>query len=277
MTPFRVVLFLVALVAIPLGAAEIGMGASRDEVLRLTGKPTSRAQRGDHEIFLFAGGGRIEFVAGKVVDVRGPLPSAPAAPPPEPSPQPEPQPAKKPPATAPATPATPAGTTPATALQIPEPNDEPGPVAAMEAFGREVGKMNPASDDATNAMPARRGFEWPGFAVSLLLHFGITLLALRIAFKIEEMDALWSGVFAIAGIDLAVYATLEALGPFTGGISSSAGIEGGIGALVMVFTIRKFCFSKRLQYAVATAFAVKLVVQLCHIFVFAILLNALFG
>ncbi len=44
----------------------------------------------------------------------------------------------------------------------------------------------------------------------------------------------------------------------------------------MVATIQKFCFSKRLQNAVVTAMSVKFIVQLCHMFLFVLLLNALF-
>src|SRR5687768_1286419 len=40
--------------------AEIGIGDTRDEVLRQLGKPSSRAIRGDHEILLYPKGGRVE-------------------------------------------------------------------------------------------------------------------------------------------------------------------------------------------------------------------------
>src|SRR5688572_29072854 len=87
---------------------EIGIGDAGDDVLRQLGKPTSIARRGDHEIFLYPKGGRIEFVNGKVADVKGPLPP-PLAPSPTPAPNPAPvtEPAVTEPKAAPAAKVTP--------------------------------------------------------------------------------------------------------------------------------------------------------------------------
>ena len=54
-------------------------------------------------------------------------------------------------------------------------------------------------------------------------------------------------------------------------------LQSGIGTLIMIPAIQHFCFNKQLQNAVLTALAVKVIVQLCHIFLFVLLLNALFG
>src|SRR3954462_13878541 len=54
--------------------AEVGIGDIREEVVRTLPKPTSIAKRGDHEIFMFPNGGRIEFVEGRISDIKGPLP-----------------------------------------------------------------------------------------------------------------------------------------------------------------------------------------------------------
>ena len=83
--------------------------------------------------------------------------------------------------------------------------------------------------------------------------------------------------FAIAGIDAALRLGLDLLGPATGGLSAITSIQSSIGALVMVGTLQKFCFNKRLQNAVVTAMSVKLIVYLCDLFLFVLLLNALFG
>lgn len=262
-------------------AAEIGVGDTREAVIRQTGNPASRAKRGDREIFLYPHGGRVEFLEGKVVDVKGPLPIAPTAPE-----APATEPVQEPGATSAATstlaasrvtsPAKPASLPPAKPPVAPPPSTK-SPPNPTEALGQHIEKMDTAWGERP-AMPAPEpAFNWPKFFVTLALHFGLTLLALRIAFKVEEMDAFWSGTLAIAGIDLVVYGVLEALGPVTGGISTMGGVQSGVGALVMVATVQKFCFNKRLQNAVVTAMCVKLVVQLCHIFVFVLLLNALFG
>ena len=55
--------------------AEIGVGDSRNEVIRQAGQPTSRAKRGDREILLYPHGGRVELIDGKVAEVKGPLPN----------------------------------------------------------------------------------------------------------------------------------------------------------------------------------------------------------
>ncbi len=81
----------------------------------------------------------------------------------------------------------------------------------------------------------------------------------------------------IAGIDITLHAILELLGPATGGFSSMPGVENGIPGLVLIYTINRFCFNKRLQNAVITAAAVKLVVTLCYIFAGVAALNSIFN
>ena len=59
-------------------AADISVGDKREDVLAKLAKPSAVANRGGREIYLFAGGGRVEFTDGRVTDVKGPLPDAPA-------------------------------------------------------------------------------------------------------------------------------------------------------------------------------------------------------
>lgn len=260
---------------------EIGVGDGRDQVLQTVGTPSARAVRGDREIFLYPHGGRIEFIDGKVVDVKGPLPTTVA-------PTTSSAASDTPPPTA--TPATPPHPKPAAAAapvakssdgnleRLTEQMEQnPTAIPGSDAVGKELAKMSPSLGVGGGFPVSVPRFNWPKYVASIILHFGVTLLALWIAFKIEEMDALWTGTMAIAGIDAGFYALLEGLGRVTSGISSSTAIESGVGALVMVFTIRTFCINKRLQNAVVTAMCVKFVVQLCHIFLFVLLLNALFG
>lgn len=293
MTLPRVLCLLLALAVVPLALADVGIGDSREEVIRQAGQPTSRAKRGDREIFLYAHGARVEFIDDKVADVKGPLPTA--APEPAGAPSAESAvPAPAAPASAvsipsaaksaaPAKPSPTATTTSAAKATAPKPaapaaaDAEYNPAAASDALAKHVEKMDTAWGERPAAPDLGNRFSWPKLLVSLVLHFGITLLALKIAFKVEEMDALWSGTLAIAGIDAAIYGTLEALGPLTNGLSAMGAVESGIGALVMIFTIQKFCINKRLQNAIVTAMSVKLIVRLCHMFLFVLLLNAIFG
>ena len=279
MTFPRVLLVAVALFACRDACADIGIGDTRDAVIRQAGNPTSRAQRGNREILIYPGGARVELQDGMVSDVEGTLPKV--------------TPAPETPAAAPAAP----NAAPKTAAPKPAPSSaQRSPPAATkkgstdyavqyasnpdiitQGVSKELEKMGTAWGQRPPIPTKPTAINVPKLLVSIVLHFVITLLALRIAFKIEEMDALWSGVFAIAGIDVGLYAALELLGPVTNGLSSMGALESGVGALVMIFTIQKFCFTKKLQYAVVTAMSVKLIVRLCHMFVFVLLLNALFG
>jgi hypothetical protein len=247
---------------------EIGIGDARDDVLRQLGKPTSIARRGDHEIFIYPKGGRIEFVGGKVTDVKGPLPT-PVVPPPTPASTPPPvtEPAVTEPKAAPVTNVPPAKKA-SPPKSVPAPSDGFNPAAMSEELAKHVEKMEtpwggPAPERPTVHSPLE---SLPEFLTGLALRFAFTIVALKLAFKYWEMDAFWKGVFLIAGIDLALHAILELLGPVSGGFTTTVGVENGIPGLVLIYTINRFCFNKRIQNAVITAAAVKLVVTLCYIF-----------
>ncbi|MGH7943862.1 MAG: hypothetical protein ACREH8_02010 [Opitutaceae bacterium] len=255
--------------------AEIGIGDSRDEVLRQTGKPTSRAKRGDHEIFLYPKGGRVELIGGKVVDVKGPLPTAPA------------QPVEtSAPATAQNATEVPAAnrqeavapTPPESGPPVMATRDEYNPAEAANELAKHVEKM----DTAWGVAPARQEVHspldsLPAFLTGLLLRFLLTIFALKLACKYWEMDAFWSGIFMIAGIDMALHAMFELLGPASGGFTTLVAVENGVPGLVMIYTIYRFCFNKRIPNALITAASVKLVVTLCHLFLAVGAMNLIFG
>lgn len=261
-----------------LAPAEIGMGDTRDEVLRQLGKPTSIARRGDHEIFLYPKGGRIEFVGGKVADVKGPLPASvtpPASSPAAPESAPPTAAAKDAAPTPEAQPRPP--TTPKPAAGAPA-SDDYNPAAAANELAKHVEKMDTAWGAAPLPEEEHSPLDSiPMFLSGLVLRFGITLLALKIAFKFWEMDAFWKGIFLIAGIDMVLHAIFELLGPATGGFTTMAAVENGIPGLVLIYTIHRFCFNKRLQNAVVTAAMVKTVVTLGYVFVGLAALNAVYG
>lgn len=259
-----------------LSSAEIGMGDPRDEVLRQLGKPSSIAKRGGHEIFLYPKGGRVEFVSGKVADVKGPLPALVAATPTAPaSGAPTPQPPDKapPPPTPNAAKKAPAPKPPSSTV----PSDDNPAVGANE-LARHIEKM----DTAWGASPVKPKTHSPfesilSFLTGLVLRFGFTILALKLAFKYWEMDAFWKGIFAIASIDLAVHALFKLLGPATGGFTTLGPVENGFPGLVLIYTIHRFCFNKRIQNAVFTAAAVKIVVTLCYVFAGVAMLHLIYG
>ena len=277
MKPRALLVFCMGMFGFALAGAEIGIGDAREDVLRQLGKPASIARRGEHEIFLYPKGGRIEFVGGKVTDVKGPLPpviaaatvapadgAAPAAPPPGPKAGPQ----NSAPLRGAAKPAP-----PRTA-----PTDEYNPAVAANELAKHVDRM----DTPWGAGPAREVVHSPldsvpSFLTGLLLRFMFTIIALKLAFKYWEMDAFWKGIFLIAGIDMGLHGIFQLLGPATGGFTTMAAVENGIPFLVLIYTIHRFCFNKRIQNAVLTAAAVKLVVTLCYIFAGVGALNVIFG
>ena len=76
---------------------------------------------------------------------------------------------------------------------------------------------------------------------------------------------------------VALHAIFELLGPATGGFTTITAVENGIPGLVLIYTIHRFCFNKRIPNAVLTAPAVKLVVTLCYIFPGLGALNLIYG
>ena len=113
--------------------------------------------------------------------------------------------------------------------------------------------------------------------ILLVFHFILTLVALKLAFKYWEMDAFWSGTFAIAGIDTAVRGLMEWLDPITGGFTTLGHVDAAVAWGVMIVTIRRFCFNKRIQDAMLTASAVKVLVTILTIFGSVALLGLLKG
>jgi len=264
-----------------LSAVEIG--DSRAVVLSELGPPSSIARRDQHEILIYPKGGRIELEAGSVVDIRGPLPVAPPAPPPPVVAPPPSAPSSAPP------PAGPPSSTPAAATKAENTKPTPArtrpaapfssnPADAANALGDKVEKMNTAWGTIPRPPPKRSALDHvPSMLVGLLLRFAITIVGLKLAFKYWEMDAFWKGILCIAGIDVALHAILELLGPATGGLTTMNAVENGLPGLALIFTINYFCFNKRLQNAVVTAVAVKLAVTICYLFLGVWLLRMAFG
>jgi hypothetical protein len=254
--------------------AEIGTGDARDEVLRQLGKPTSIAKRGGHEIFLYPKGGRIELVDGRVVDVKGPLPTAIVS-------------AADPLAGASAadgkTVASPLHAQPPPAKQsLAHPtvttSEDYNPAIAANELAKHVEKMDTAWGTALPKQERHSPLDsLPLFLTGLLIRFAFTIVALKLAFKYWEMDAFWTGILLISGIDMTLHAAFELLGPASDGFTTLFAIENGIPGVVMIYTIHRFCFNKRIHNAVLTAAAVKVVATLLYIFAGVAVLNIVYS
>ena len=228
------------------------LGETAEQVVAQHGRPASTAQLGDRQIWYYPKGARVELVNDRVVDFRGALPevgtlpgSAVVAPPPPPV---------KPAAVA--QPAAPPRSAPKAGLLAEPPPGMPGlPPGALAA-------MEPS--------PGSAGYTMVWVLVLLVgaaFHFGITIAALRVSYKIWDMDAFWSGTFAIAGIDVAFRLLCEGLSPLTSGMSASPYITNGVSWLIMIFTVRRFCINKSLDNAIYTAGTVKVVTFLFNLVV----------
>jgi hypothetical protein len=263
-------------------SAEIGIGDNREDVLIQLGKPTSIARRGDREIFLYPKGGRVEFVGGKVENVKGPLPAAalvPATPTPT-APTKQSRGAVPPNVSAPPQAVAKGEQSPTKidAAPVTSAANDYNPAVAANELAKHVEKMDTAwGQSPVREKPHSSLDSVPSFLTGLLLRFVFTIAALKLAFKYWEMDAFWIGIFTIAGIDLALHATFELLGPATGGFTTLAVVENGVPGLALIYTINRFCFNKRIQNAVVTAAAVKLVVTLCYIFAGVAMLHLLYN
>jgi len=140
MRPFPLPL-LFALAALPLVAAEITVGSSREELLKEYGLPKYSSKAGDKEVFLTGGDIRFELRDGKVVKMTKPAvslerPSSPAA--------------IQRPATAPTEPSSPAAKQPAP-LELPTPafNGVPKATIVTDPNFRPTGTWGGESDGKT--------------------------------------------------------------------------------------------------------------------------------
>jgi len=233
------------------------------------------AKRGTHEILTFPNKVRIELDDGIVTDIKGYTPAAAAVATTLAPAAAAGAPAAAPPASAQPPAKTPPGGNPAPKSPHLNPAGGYSSAAAANALGDEVAKMDTAWGPRPPDPIHKKSVSVLELAFALVVRFGLTLLALRVAFKYWEMDAFWTGTFAIAGIDAAFHGVLEALGPASGGFTTLGPVENGIPGLLMIFTIRHFCFNKRLQNAVLTASAVKVMMTLINI-VSMTLLKAVF-
>lgn len=241
--------------------ADIMIGSKREEVIAELGKPFSAARRDTHEILSYPKGVRIELEGNVVSDIKGYIPKGVspdaivATPPTPPKPQAAP-PAKPPPAQLAAGPAQPSH---------PSATTSP-PVASNHAD--DSAKEDPDSD----AEPEMSlGLAAGVAAVMLGAQFLLTFAALKIAFHYHQMDALWSGILAITGIDVALQTLFAVIIYFHHG-EVRLGIAGtGLPGLAMIWSIRHFCLDQRWNRAFATASAVKIASILLNLGLLALL------
>lgn len=230
----------------------IQLGADRADVVQELGRPLSSAERGDREILYYPKNCKVVLIQGKVTECSGQLLTQhqPAPPPPPaaaPVPISAPDISTPKPETPPAPPATAVSTTaaPPIAAAI-----HPAPVVPVHPL------PEPDYESERNSPPSTLLSIGIIFA-TLIVQFGLTIAALKIAFHYQQMDTLWPGLLSIAAIDV-VLQSIFALTLFFQTGEIRLGIAGaGLPGLAMIFAIRKFCFDQRWFRAARTTSAVK--------------------
>lgn len=235
--------------------ADILVGSKREEVIAELGKPSSAARRGTHEILSYPKGVRIELEGNEVSDIKGYIPkgvspNAIVVTPPTP-----PAAAAKPPSAQPA----------ASAPSRPTVN------AAHAAGSDHDDDRETEETDRDGNSDMSLGFAIGVAAVMLGAQFLLTFAALKIAFHYHQMDALWSGILAITGIDVALQTLFAVVLYFHNG-EVRLGIAGtGLPGLAMIWSIRHFCLDQRWNRAFATTSAVKIASILLNLALLALL------
>jgi hypothetical protein len=255
-------------------ARGVSLGASKSDVIAELGSPSAHAEAGAKEILDYPKHVRVVLEDGHVVAATGITLTVE-----EPVAEPEPIPTPRPtlPRTAKAVLESPKPTIPATPTASPAPTPEPTEELAPTPSPAPANHAPPRFR-ARSAAPAPSppptflqifsfGAELPlsGKVLILGLHLVLTLLALKIIFRLRSIIVVHSGLLVIALIDLAVHAVMEVLAPFTAGISAMPAVETLAAWAVMVASLHHFSVKKNLQFVVGPAALVKLSVALLQL------------
>ncbi len=209
---------------------DVVLGMKRPELLAELGKPTTSATRGPREILSFPHGVRIVLREGVVTEIEGY--------PPDPS--------------------------------LLEGNVEAAKVSAQNV-ATPTPKPTPKKDKPASAAVSVRSSPdapWPPpvpnwrilaeLAVELVAQYLLALVVIKITCQIQHIDALWSQVSAIAGIDLLLQTLFTvAIVWLTGNLRY--GVAGAaLPGFAMLWTIRRYCFDEHRNRSGTTAVVAKI-------------------
>jgi hypothetical protein len=244
-------------------SADIMVGSKREDVIAELGKPTSAARRDTHEILIYPKGVRIELEGNAVADIKGYIPKGVTLSATVPAPASSVVPSAAAAKPAPITPAT-------TATPTSRPSALAPVAASPSQHTRARGHSGEEPDGDRDSEPGL-GIAVGIAAVMLAAQFLLTFIALKIAFHYHQMDALWSGIFAITGIDVALQTLFAVFVYFQNG-EVRLGVAGtGLPGLAMIWSIRHFCLDQRWSRAFATTSAVKIAAILLNFGLLALL------
>ncbi|HYC71255.1 MAG TPA: hypothetical protein VEB66_08625 [Opitutaceae bacterium] len=266
---------------------------SRAAVLQELGRPTSSIMRNNREVMLYPNGVRIELEQGKVVLLQGIEPTEPAG---------AESPEDRPPAEEKAAP--PAG-----------PGEEPGQKAAPEEeMEDEEGKLTPeqakaleeaekefaaasakaqaelekATEDLTKLYeppeekeqltgPQRTMAAIIGILVQAVMGWVLMVIAIKITTKYWAVDIEWPGILIAAAVDAGVKVVVRVVGFVFLDLDTFFYADEAIGAIALVFILRKVSTNQRLEQAVTVMFTSKIFAVVVGHFLGAMLLAAVFS
>jgi flagellar motor protein MotB len=277
---------------------------SRASVLQELGKPTSSIMRSGREVMLYPNGVRIEFEQGKVVFLQGIEPTEPTEPAAEEAPAVEPAAVapKQAPAAKEAEKESPKES-PKSAAADDEMEDEeevkltPEQAKALEEAEKEFAaarakaqaELEKATEDLAKIYdgPAEKDEEEElkgpartvAVIIGLLIQAAVQWVLMVIAIKITKywaVDIEWPGILIAASVDTAVKVVVRIIGIVLMDLPMLFYADEALGALAMVFVLRKVSTNQRLEQAVTVTFTSKIFAVVCGYFLGMMILSAIF-
>ena len=226
----------------------LNVDSTREELIAELGRPQSVASRGDREILLFAGGVRLELIAGRIVSSRGISLGA-------------------------------SVTSPVEApLQVPPGNLSSTEIVNDDRGVEELEMLDPVyfepegysqveleksfdavvagHEQATHAalIPSFNIIE---FTLKLVLMFLLTVAALKLACKYWGAEVFWSGILIVAAIDSLVRGGMALAGKLLLELSTLFYLDEVISGVVMVLMLKKMSINQSTAQAVELTMTAK--------------------
>lgn len=267
---------------------------SRASVLQELGKPTSSIMRGGREVLLYPHGVRIELEQGRVVFLQGLEPTEPLEPVAGAAPEADPAGAPQPAAPKEASKDVPAEEE-AGMAEGEEGKLTPEQAKALEEAEKEFAaarakaqaELEKATEDLTKMYERPEQAEpedGPVRAVTLILGvlvqgfagWVLMVVAIKLTAKYWAVDIEWPGILIAAAVDAAVKIGVRLIGFFAFGLEVFFYSDEALGAIALLFILRKVSTNRRLDQAVTVMFTSKIFCLAIGHVLYGVLLAAIF-
>lgn len=247
--------------------------ANREQIIAELGKPSSVARLGPREILNYPKGVRIEMENGQIVSVKGlelsseeapPLPAEAVKAPAANAAKEEPGEPEEPPLTE----------AQKKQLAADEAAAEKSMAEAQEKFNKTVEDMAKSHENG-DYLPKPAVFDLLNFILGLVIKTLLVVAALKLACKYWGAEIFWSGIFIIAGADVAVRLILQLVGELVLGFPTLFMADEAVASVVMFFLLKKLSINHSLRQAVTLMFTTKTFSIVVGSFLLTIILNFL--